>query len=98
MTTYLGETIQPHEANSEEKALLREYLSIKDSLTACYERMEELSKKLPKGVPLVMKNNGEYRTYIMDTPKGHFVQYKSHTLTMDTKTTKKDMQELNLDI
>lgn len=103
MTTqiYLGEELEAREATAEEKILLLRRSSLKNQLKEIYKEMTEIDETLPKRIALIADipiegtSSLETRTFIIDEPKGHFVNYKKVDLVMDAKTTKKLLKEFN---
>lgn len=102
MTTYKGETLDPvlvEDAALE--GLLQRLINITEELKSLYEERDAILQGFPKNKPLVAEvtKDGltEYRTFIVGTPTGHYVQYKELDFVMDAKTTKKDMQTLFAD-
>lgn len=100
MTTLQGNDVIPKLANEDQEAKLQNLVNISEKLKMLYEEQNEILESLPKGVPLVSSvcNDGltEFRTYVIDAPVGHYVYYHNLSLTMNTKTTKKDQKTLGL--
>lgn len=96
MTTYKGEKLDPILPDAESVEVLEEILEIQESLKSDSARLQELYEILPYQTPMVVEVGGEYRTFIIDTPAGHFVTYRQFDMAMNAKTTKADMKELDL--
>lgn len=96
MTAYKGETIEPQMADGDEIEILAKIGRLSDHMKKLAEEYQRLLAKLPTKTPLVVAVDGEYRTHVVDVPKGHFITYREHELTMNAKTTKADLKTLGL--
>ena len=95
MTTYRGETLEPEMASTEEAKIITKLEQISDAMKDLAEKHQKLLAKLPTRKPLVVEGDEGFRTYIVDTPKGHFVTYRELEFAMNTKTTKADLKALS---
>lgn len=96
MTTYRGETLEPQLADEDEAAIIAKLEKLSEAMKDLGEKYQAQLEKLPRQVPLVVETEDGYRTYIVDTPKGHFVAYRDSELAMNAKTTKADLKALDL--
>lgn len=96
MTTYKGETIDPQMADEDEIEILTKIEKVSDRMKKLAEEYQRLLAKLPAKTPLVAEVDGEYRTHVVDVPKGHFITYRENELAMNAKTTKADLKTLGL--
>ena len=100
-----GKQIPARQATEEETDKLTKIARIKNDLKKQYEELNELMLSLPQNEALVAsipefnEDGHEFvlKTQIIGQPKGHFVQYKELDFTMNAKTTKKLIKEMNLD-
>lgn len=96
---YLGEELEAREASQEEVSKLVKRKLLKKQIKELSEEIAEIDESLPKKTALIAditeEENTVTRTYIIDEPKGTFVNYKKLDMVMDTKTTKKLLKEFN---
>ena len=97
MTTYKGNNIKPVIANNDIINKFNQLDVLHSQLKKLSSEYSELIKDLPLETPLVYFDGSDYRTRVVDKPSGHYVNYYDLVFTMDTKTTKSDIKELNLD-
>ena len=96
MTTYRGETLEPKMALPEEAKIIAKLEQLGDAMKDLAETHQKLLAKLPTQTPLVVEGDDGFRTYIVDTPKGHFVTYRELEFAMNAKTTKADLKALDM--
>ena len=103
MTTYREQTLTPRMATANEDDAIKLYLQNKDKIKELIEANNAILNDLIKCEPIVTKildkdkDQLVHKTFIVDKPEGHYVVYKEYDLTMNAKTTKKDLKELGLD-
>jgi len=92
MTTYRGETLEPELASPEESRIIAKLEQLGDAMKDLAEKHQKLLAELPTQMPLVVEGDEGFRTYIVDTPRGHFVTYRELEFSMNAKTTKADLK------
>lgn len=98
MTTYKSEQLTPNLGNDSQFQVINSILQLYAKIKELEEQKAELLTKLPKKTPIVLEIEDEegknFRTFIVDAPTGHYVTYRELELSMNAKTTKADLKEL----
>ena len=109
MAKICGEEMIPVKATKKQAEMIQELLDLDIKLKQAYQRKEELMEKLydsqPPATPLAaevqtMGSDGDtkvqWMTFAVGIPTGHYVKYRELDFILKAKTTKNDMEELDI--